>query len=480
MKQNLNKISLWTALSMSAALYSLTACSDDANIGSVDEEKYHTEAVSTHIVNDLGASEHTLFEYRTQGKDSLYIKSNKAAAAETQVTITVDESVLTAYNEKMEKNYQLLPASSYTISESVVMPKGSKVSTPISISVTSAEATTDGASYVIPIRATLENAASSEEITYLMFVKDMTKLADASKANGMEIIHILGQNSNPLINLQFTLKSNGKPLVDYVVFFAHNLRFNAAEGRVFIRENENIQSVMDYREKYIKPLQDRGIKVVLGLLNPAISRMVPEVSALVARDLGRMIDAYQLDGVFFDDEYSLTPDFPDVGMLPSSNRYNSSLFMYQTKQYMPDKAIMAYAYGPTAYVDDIEGHQAGEFIDYGISDYGRGSDLGSNYPGMPKARMALYSQEFAQSRFASTSNLDRQLNDGYLSHMIFVMEPGRTKNVDGQMNALKNIAKHLCNDELVIKDVDGKEIIVEEGQNAKEVYSNAKFYKKDW
>jgi hypothetical protein len=97
----------------------------------------------------------------------------------------------------------------------------------------------------------------------------------------------------------------------------------------------------------------------------------------------------------------------------------------------------------------VDGVQSGSFVDYGLHDYGGSYDLSSNYPGMPKAHMGLYSQEFARGRWASESNLSAMRAKGYLSHMIFAMSPTTSNFQSQQLPAMQTIARALYDDECV-------------------------------
>lgn len=108
-------------------------------------------------------------------------------------------------------------------------------------------------------------------------------------------------DTNPLNNLSFTLKSNGKPLVDALIIFSANINYNAETGRVYIFNNENVQALLDNREHYLKPLQDRGMKIILGLLGnhdrSGVANMSKETAQAFAQEVKAMCDAYQLDGI---------------------------------------------------------------------------------------------------------------------------------------------------------------------------------------
>jgi hypothetical protein len=100
----------------------------------------------------------------------------------------------------------------------------------------------------------------------------------------------------------------------------------------------------------------------------------------------------------------------------------------------------------------VDGIESGQFVDYGLHDYGGWYDLSSNYPGMPKSNMGLYSQEFNLGRWASESNLKQMREDGYLSHMIFAMDPNRW-NFTTQMTAMERMGRAFYDDEVVFDGI---------------------------
>ncbi len=264
-------------------------------------------------------------------------------------------------------------------------------------------------------------------------------------------------DTNPLNNLCFTLKNSGKYLIDAVVLFSGNINYDAENGRVFFHANENIQALLNNREKYLKPLQDRGMKVIMGVLGnhdrAAIDNLADETCRQFAQEMKSVCEAYHLDGVFLDDEYSkvITPAPP--GFVAPCQAAASRL-CYELKMAMPDKWVCVYVLGGTYKLDTVEGLLPGQYIDYALHDYRQGSDLAKNYPGLPRSGMGMWSQEFNRSKWADTYSLQDMREKGYGAHMIFAMDPNRgATNVSRQLTALGNLAKYFYDDELVY---DGK------------------------
>ncbi|MBB4045906.1 hypothetical protein GGR06_003731 [Bacteroides reticulotermitis] len=467
--KHINYISLksWlAALVLSGGLF--VACSDDVSVGQLDENQYTiSDGVMGYISDNSGKRMFSNTEFRSEGSLPFHLKTTAKLTTEASVVATYDETALTEYNTKNGTEYEAFPKSEVTLeNEGVIkLAAGSVVSSDMNVSFTSDGSLSPTKSYVIPLR--MKVASGNFELpeidqTRLIFVKDLTGIPDCTKyVDGKPSVKVFScmeiNDTNPLNNLSFTLKSNGKPLVDALILFSANINYNAETGRVYIFNNENVQALLDQREHYLKPLQDRGMKIILGLLGnhdrSGVANMSKETAQAFAQEVKAMCDAYQLDGIFVDDEYSkyeysnITPGFVYPGKEPAAR------LCYEVKQAQPERWVIAYAYSTTYGLPSIDGAQSGEFVDYALHDYGNASDLSSSFPGMPKSNMGLYSQEFAQGRTASETNLKNMRTNGYLSHMIFAMDPNRSNFENSQLPAMQRMARAFYNDELVFDGI---------------------------
>lgn len=433
-----------------------TACDDSIDVISVDENQYTTSSDAIgYIVNNAGKRKTSLVEFRNQGQAEIYLASSKNAETDVVANLKFDEGVLQTYNDENNSDYELFPKDLVSFESDFQLSKGSNKSGKSLVQFTTSDALSAQRTYVIPVRLEIKSGSiklSEKESVYLIFVKDLSTIPTVDKASGIKIISCMEVNdTNPLNNLSFTLKESGKPLIDIVILFSANINYSNETGKVYVYNNPNVQHILDNREKYLKPLQDRGMKIVLGLLGnhdrAGVSNLADETAKVFAQELKVVCDSYHLDGIFVDDEYSAYQNPVPVGFVaPSSDA--ASRLCYEAKQAMPDRLVCAYSYGRTRSLPEVDGHQSGEFVDYGIHDYGGSSDLSSNYPGMQKSGMALYSQEFSRGYWTSDSNLENMRNDGYGSHMIFAMDPFRS-NFDRQKQAMGRIADKLFDDELV-------------------------------
>jgi hypothetical protein len=122
---------------------------------------------------------------------------------------------------------------------------------------------------------------------------------------------------------QYATQNKGKQFFDHVVIFAANLNTTdkTANADVELRFNSNVQHILNNRDTHIKPLQDKGIKVLLGLLgnhdpvgmgtfqeNPDANFPACNLEARdkLAKEIAQAVSYYGLDGVDLDDEWTET------------------------------------------------------------------------------------------------------------------------------------------------------------------------------
>lgn len=458
MKYNIITKPIFTLLAVVfVSLGLLSSCDESLELGKIDESDYITPSHNIgYLVDGKGKNEMNFVEFRDKGEVEIYLALTNNADQNSSASVKFDSKVLDDYNTKNETDYKLFPESLVTFENDLQIAKGSKKSEKGIITIESSEELDPETTYVIPVSSTINSSnitLAEKESKFLIFVKDLTKIPNAAKPTGIEIISCMEINdTNPLNNLNFTLKSSGKPLIDQVILFSANINYNNETGKVYVYNNPNIEHILANREKYLKPLQDRGMKIILSILGnhdrSGVANLSDETAKIFAQELKAICDAYNLDGIFFDDEYSAYQSPPPPGFVSPSSAAAARL-CYETKKAMPDRLVQAYVYSRTSSLPAVDGVPSGEFVDYGIHDYGRSTDLSSNYPGMPKSRMALYSQEFTGRSWASKSNLTRMRDNGYGAHMIFALDPFRS-NVSRQLTAMRDIADALFDDELVV------------------------------
>ena len=449
-KKNINKllVSLGILLSVS--------CSSDVNVMQVDEANYQVSSNNYAMLsNNNGLQVSDSISFSTTGSTGFFVQLQKASDADAVFELTYNEAILTEYNSKHASQYKALPTDLVQLPTEIKINKGATKSAEAKVSYNTAANLDSLGTYAIPLSIKVKSGnvmLSEKQSSFVLLVNDLSKMPNCDKSTGIKIVSCMEVNDcNPLNNLCFTLKKSGKPLIDMVILFSANINYNVETGQVYIYNNDNVRHLLSNKEKYLKPLQDKGIKVVLGILGnhdaSGIANLTPKGAKLFAKEIKEVLDAYQLDGVFFDDEYSKYSGAP--GFEPSPSSEAAARLCYETKKAIGDKIVSVYVYGRTSSLPAVDGVQSGNFVDYALHDYGRSSDLSNNYPGMPKSRMGLYSQEYNRGYWANTAGLQRIRTEGYGCHMIFAMDPFRRNFSYGQIPSMQKIAKELFDDELV-------------------------------
>ena len=443
---NLNKIKGLGLILCTGCL--ITSCSDSIDVPKVSENSYQSADKTLAFITDkYGASNLDSLIFSDKGATDFYVNLNNAPQTSQEYTIVYDATSLNKYNLAHGTNIKPLPEELVTIDGVATVKAGETKSSAVKVAYTSANQLEKNGTYAIPLTVKGSGAqASADKGEFVLLVKDITKMPNCHKENGLQVISCMEINdANPLYNLCFTLKESGKYFFDQVILFSGNINYNAETGEVYNYNNENISQCLNFKEKYLAPLQQKGMKVILGILGnhdrSGVANLSKEGAKAFASELKSVCDAYNLDGVFFDDEYSSYGSYPGF-VSPSSAA--ASRLCYETKKAMPDKLVEVYVYSRTNSLPSVDGQTSGTVVDYGIHDYGGTSDLSSNYPGMPKTGMILGSIECARGYASSASVYENIKNNKYGGTMVFGLSPDRTP-----MNVLNRVAHAFYGEDVV-------------------------------
>lgn len=95
-------------------------------------------------------------------------------------------------------------------------------------------------------------------------------------------------------------------VVDHVILFASNIRGTASTVELY--HNPNQSHILANVNTLVRPLQDKGIKVLLGLLGDhtgvGFANLNDAQIESFAQQVADCVNNYGLDGVDFDDEYA--------------------------------------------------------------------------------------------------------------------------------------------------------------------------------
>ncbi|MFH8469112.1 endo-beta-N-acetylglucosaminidase H [Streptomyces sp. NPDC017991] len=221
-------------------------------------------------------------------------------------------------------------------------------------------------------------------------------------------------NNNSMLNVgKYTLANSSDTVFDVAVIFAANINYNTGTKTAQLYFNENVQRVLDNAATQIRPLQQKGIKVVLSVLGNhqgAGFANFPsqETASAFAKQLSNTVTRYGLDGIDFDDEYA---EYGNNG----TGQPNAGSFVHLVtalRANMPDKIISLYNIGPSASRLSFGGVNISSKFDYAWNPYyGTWQVPGI---GLPKSKLSPAAVEIGRTSQSTVADLARRtVSDGY-------------------------------------------------------------------
>lgn len=368
-----------------------TSCADDIIINNVDEADYNNvvdiygslrDATSMKTTNVIDALDDV---YNTE----ICFNLPRVPKAGVDVEVLYDESYVKKYNKEHNTSFIALPRDLYSIQNGgkITVAPNQKMSYTLDLTIKLPEAVASSQTYLLPLMAKAQSdnpQVLSENARLNYIIKTMPIEEGSTPGVNLKNTAFKGEDAvknflffevndtNPLNALLFRLE-DGAYLFDYVVLFAANINYNAELGEVYVSCNPNVQFLLDHNEEFLQPLRKHGIKVILGLLGNHDASGLAQLSEIGAKQFASKVaalcDAYDLDGVNFDDEYSGAPDVRNP-LFTYVSRFAAGRLMYETKKLMPDKAVTVFDWGAMYGCEEVNGVPAGEWIDIVVANYG--------------------------------------------------------------------------------------------------------------
>lgn len=438
----------------------LAGCADDVMLAGTDEERYQNIEGTWCSLRDVGTRRlrQTIGIYDDQTLEfDLYVEMSCTERRAVDLDVAIDADYLTTYNAQNGTNYTVYPALSLvTLSDNgaAVVAPGYKQSETIQVTIEKDASVAEGEVYAIPFSLTSKTngvGVTEQGAHYMLFVENRGTMPDATKGAVKTVMLLEVNDTNPLNVLEWTMADSGKPLCDYMVIFAANINYDEASGRPYIFNNPNVQYLLDHCDEYIKPLKDRGIKVLACILNNHDRAGVAQLTDAAARDFARELknycEAYGLDGVMFDDEYAGSPDGP---AFVGRNSRSAARLCYETKRVMPHKFTTVYAYQSferfsESYVFD--GMMPGDYVDFAVPDY-KLSISTTNFPGSTISQIAGKALQLREGNSISEWGAASLRDQGYGYIMTFAMDPSVYDSML-QNQTYQNLGKGLYGEDVV-------------------------------
>lgn len=375
---------------------------------------------------------------------------NYAPDKKGKVRLVYDPQYLKEYNSANGIEFALFPQDYFKLKDGGVVsvsPEGGKrYNLGITISPLGVESYNNDVSYAIPLKVVPEGKGMtvSEKNSHIVYwVRNLAGYKElVRKPEEKKVFCYLSGGNNPLNVLQWE-GEDGRLLVDVAVVFAYNINYDRSTGKVYIHANDNCQYILDHANEIIQPLRERGVKVLLGVLgnhDPAgLAQLSPIGCKDFARQVADMCKQYNFDGVNYDDEYSTAPDLNNPLMCPVSSQAGSRLCL-ETKKVMPDKLVTIFQWGHMYGENEVDGYEAGDFIDIAVGNYGT---KGQPKKGMSNLNCSIASVEMAQGNKIAVNQARgwAQTNYGYV--MLFGTWGNRNSGSVDHFNSLSHLAEGL-------------------------------------
>lgn len=428
----------------------------------IEEGLYENLNKPTVMIRDAaGKAKYTTLETDQDAADVLFhLELSKPLSSGLAATLSVGSADLVeAYNKENGTSFKAFPGK-VELSGEVSLSSAELVSSDIPVSVQLTPDVLTDVTYAIPLVVKTDNDAAVKGNTHFLFVKNMKgRKMSATKASGIRLFSCMETGTaNPLLHLTLRLQSTLQPLFDYAIIFTSGNGYTYdEEGRLKVKASPCQEALNANYEKYVKPLHDIGIKVILCLTGGQCTQLDGEYAREFAREVASYCEAYHLDGVFLDNEYHYESG---EGWAGSSSK-NSSRLMYELKKAMPDKEILAYLYVFNGFCD-VDGLKTDEYLDWALNDYGAsitgtGIGTGSENGGFPKSRTGVLSCNWAPAYWGSSLTATRaknMRNEGYGAFMAYCMDCN-TSTWSRQRTQLGYMAKYFYDDSLVYMRNDG-------------------------
>lgn len=198
-------------------------------------------------------------------------------------------------------------------------------------------------------------------------------------------VYIETNDINPLNAGEYYFSDTEEEVIDHVILFASNIRGNATSA--WLHHNPNQTHILNNVDSLIRPLQQKGIKVLLGLLGDhtgvSFANLPPLLMEDFAQQVADCVDSYGLDGVDIGNEYGnyacAPAGFPDPS--PTILGY----LIVRLRQLLPDKLVTAFRFGYLSHLDTA----AVNTFDYMWPNYGCNTTSPSQFPKSKWAKLSM-------------------------------------------------------------------------------------------
>ncbi|MEV4265058.1 endo-beta-N-acetylglucosaminidase H [Kribbella sp. NPDC049584] len=194
------------------------------------------------------------------------------------------------------------------------------------------------------------------------------KCRRAQKAGPVTVAYIEVNNYSMLSAGKYTLANGGAQVIDVAVIFAANINYDGSNAYLFF--NDQVTNVLNNVATQVRPLQQKGIKVLLSVLGnhqgAGFANFPNQAAAdAFAQQLADAVNQYGLDGIDFDDEYA---EYGNNGT-GQPNDFSFVYLVQALRAKLPNKLITLYDIGPAADRLTYNGQSIAETFNYAWNPY---------------------------------------------------------------------------------------------------------------
>ncbi|RZU20291.1 glycosyl hydrolase family 18 (putative chitinase) [Kribbella rubisoli] len=194
------------------------------------------------------------------------------------------------------------------------------------------------------------------------------KCRRAQKTGPVTVAYIEVNDHSMLSAGKYTLAKGGAQVIDVAAIFAANINYDGSNAYLFF--NDQVTNVLNNVATQVRPLQQKGIKVLLSVLGnhqgAGFANFPNQAAAdAFAQQLADAVNQYGLDGIDFDDEYA---EYGNNGT-GQPNDFSFVYLVQALRAKLPNKLITLYNIGPAADRLTYNGQTIAETFNYSWNPY---------------------------------------------------------------------------------------------------------------
>ncbi|GAB2636957.1 endo-beta-N-acetylglucosaminidase H [Kribbella swartbergensis] len=245
-----------------------------------------------------------------------------------------------------------------------------------------------------------------------------------AKTGPLSVVYIEVNNESMTNAAKYTLAKGGAQVFDIALIFAANINYDGTNA--YLHFNENVQRVLDNVATEVRPLQAKGIKVLLSILGNHqgagfANFPTQQAAEAFAQELADAVTQYGLDGIDFDDEYA---GYGNNG----TGQPNDFSFVYLVsalREKLPDKLITLYDIGPASDRLSYDGVSIANTFDYAWNPW-YGTWMVPSGPS-DKARLSPAAVSFTATSSSTAASLaQRTVDEGYGAFLTYNLTSANT------------------------------------------------------